>query len=114
MPGSAQPSTDTGILDIGLGDSDLGSIEVPPPSPELQSEEADRIPRTVVEPSAYAGIDSYIYDPGARLPDGGYTPLDWDSVEQRRNPGGLKLPDGRVEGDNMSGPYNWIMLLHLT
>ena len=104
LPGSAQPSTDTGILDIGLGDSDLGSIEVPLPSPELQSEEADRIPRTVVEPSAYAGIESYIYDPGARLPDGGYTPLDWDSVEQRRNPGGLKLPDGRVEGDNMSGP----------
>jgi hypothetical protein len=55
------------------------------------------------EPSATAGIDAYLYDVGARLPDGGEMPLDWDSVEQRRNPGGLKLPDGRVEGDNMSG-----------
>ena len=55
------------------------------------------------EPSATAGIEAYLYDPSFRLPDGGFTPLDWDSVEQRRNPGGLRLPDGRVEGDNMSG-----------
>ena len=58
------------------------------------------------EPSATAGIEAYLYDPSARLPDGGFTPLDWDSVEQRRNPGGLRLPDGRVEGDNMSGQLN--------
>ena len=58
------------------------------------------------EPSATAGIEAYLYDPSFRLPDGGFTPLDWDSVEQRRNPGGLKLPDGRVEGDNMSGQLN--------
>jgi hypothetical protein len=54
-------------------------------------------------PSRFAGVETFLYDIFARLPDGGEVPLDWDSVEERRNPGGLRLPDGRVEGDNMSG-----------
>jgi hypothetical protein len=62
-----------------------------------------RFAREEKAPSHSAGVETFLYDIFARLPDGGQVPLDWDSVEERRNPGGLRLPDGRVEGDNMSG-----------